>query len=51
MDGNPHFLFGLAADLAFAAIFRKSFLMEASSLRVGTFSKSLFLPSSIGGVL
>jgi len=47
----PHFFLGLTADLALAAICRKSFLMEASNLRVGTFSKSFFLPSSIGGVL
>jgi hypothetical protein len=51
MDSNPHFFLGLAADLACAAILRISLLIEASNLRVGTFSNSFFLPSSIGGVL
>ena len=51
MDSNPHFFLGLAAERLAWAIFRMSLLMDASNFRVGTFSKSFFLPSSIGGVL
>ena len=51
MDSNLHFFLGLAADALALSIFRMSFLIEARSFRVGTFSKSFFLPSSIGGVL
>jgi hypothetical protein len=51
MDSKPHFFLDLAAERLAFAIFRMSRLIEASSLRVGTFSKSFFLPSSIGGVL
>jgi|SRR6266478_6985554 len=43
MDANYFFGLGLAA----AASFRMSLLIEASNLRVGTFSKSFFLPLSI----
>jgi len=48
MDSNPHFFLGLAAERLALAIFRMSFLMEASNLRVGTFSSSFFRPSSNG---
>ena len=51
MDANYFFGLGLAADLACAAIFRMSLLIEASSFLVGTFSKSFFLPSSNGASL
>jgi len=51
MDSNPHFFLGLAAAAVVRSIFRISFLMEASSLRVGTFSKSFFRPSSNGASL
>jgi hypothetical protein len=51
MDSNSHFFLGLAADLALAASCRMSLLIEASNLRVGTFSNNSFLPLSIGGVL
>jgi len=47
MDANYFFGLGLTAD----ANFRMSFLIEASSFRVGTFSNNSFLPLSIGGVL
>jgi hypothetical protein len=47
MNRNPHFLLGLADALS---SLRRSFLMDASSFRVGTrFSKS-FLPLSIRGL-
>jgi len=48
MDSNPHFFLGLAAEAVALSIFRMSFLIEASSLRVGTFSNSFFRPSSNG---
>jgi hypothetical protein len=51
MNSN-YFLFkGLAVDALALSIFRMSFLMEASSLRVGTFSNSFFRPSSNGASL
>jgi len=43
MDSNPHFFLGLAA----AANCRMSFLIDASSFLVGTFSKSFLRPLSI----
>jgi hypothetical protein len=51
MVSKSHFFLGLADADAVRASFRMSLLIEAISLRVGTFSKSFFLPSSIGGVL
>jgi len=51
MDSNPHFFFGLAEERLRWASFRMSFLMEASNLRVGTFSNSFFRPSSNGASL
>ena len=48
MDSKPHFFLGLAADALALSIFRMSFLMEASNLRVGTFSSNFFRPSSNG---
>ncbi len=48
MDSNSHFFLGLAAEAVALSIFRMSFLIEASSLRVGTFSNSFFRPSSNG---
>jgi hypothetical protein len=47
MASNPHFFFRLAE----AVILRMSFLMLASSFRVGTFFNSSFLPFSMRGVL
>jgi hypothetical protein len=50
MNLTPHFFLGLA-DAAEALIAcRKSFLMDASNLRVGTFSSILRLPFSIRGL-
>jgi len=46
MDAT-HFL-GLPAEAVGLTIFRKSFLMEASSVLVGTFFSSFFRPSSNG---
>lgn len=51
MDSNSHFFFGLAADAVALSIFRMSFLMEASNLRVGTFSSSFLRPPSNGASL
>jgi hypothetical protein len=51
MFSKPHFFLGLADADAVLASFRMSFLIEAISLRVGTFSNSCLLPFSIGGVL
>ncbi len=42
MESNPHFFLRLAD----AVILRMSFLMLASSFRVGTFFSSFFRPSS-----
>jgi hypothetical protein len=47
MASNPHLFFRLAE----AVILRKSFLMLASSFRVGTFFNSSFRPFSMRGVL
>jgi hypothetical protein len=47
MDANYFFGFGLEA----AASFRMSLLIEASNLRVGTFSNSFLRPSSNGASL
>jgi len=51
MDSNYHFFFGLAAGREACVSFRKSFLMLANSVLVGTFLISFFRPSSIGGSL
>jgi hypothetical protein len=52
MEVNSYRLPDLADGFAFRNIFRKSFLIEATNLRVGTFRNSLFLASfSIGGSL
>ena len=48
MDSKPHFLLGLAADAVALSIFRMSFLIEASNLRVGTLSNSFLRPLSNG---
>jgi hypothetical protein len=51
MQSNPHFFLGLLADADAWMDRRKSFLMDASSFRVGTCLNSFFLPFSIRGVL
>jgi len=48
MDSNYFFFKGLAADAVALSIFRMSLLIEASSLRVGTFSNNFLRPSSNG---
>jgi hypothetical protein len=51
MDANYFLGLGLEAERAECAIFRKSFLMEANKVRVGTFFSSFFRPSSNGASL
>jgi hypothetical protein len=48
MESNPHFFFGLAAA---RIVRRMSFLMLASSFRVGTCFSNFFRPSSNGSLL
>ncbi len=47
MESKPHFFLGLAA----ASVLRMSFLMLASSFRVGTRFNNFFRPSSNGSLL
>jgi len=51
MESKPHFLFGLAAAADARMVRRMSFLMLASSFRVGTRLSNFFLPSSNGDLL
>jgi hypothetical protein len=48
MDSNYSFFLGLAIAADTFASLRMSFLTEAISLRVGTFSNNFFRPSSNG---
>jgi hypothetical protein len=45
------YFFGFPTDAVGLMAFRKSFLMDANSFRVGTCFSSFFRPSSIGGSL
>lgn len=45
------YLFGFPLDAVGLMVFRKSFLMDASNVRVGTFFSIFFRPSSMRGSL
>ena len=51
MESKAHFLLGLAADADARIVRRMSFLMLASSLRVGTRFNSFLRPASNGDLL
>jgi hypothetical protein len=51
MDSKAHGFLGLALAADARMVARKSFLMDASNLRVGTFSSIFRLAFSIGGSL